>query len=120
MSQYPRRVLTDTAVAWDPHANGAGRVTFARHGTVVDVVPGSALEAAYGLASLSGVIPVSQRGDGTTMSRAAQANLWARTRGSSPPMSSSPGITRRSDWDAARSSTSPPGPRSRTPSGPNG
>ena len=75
MSQYPRRVLTDTAVAWDPHANGAQRATFARHGTVVDIVPGSALEAAYGgTGNLSGVIPVSQRGDGTTLSRAAQAN----------------------------------------------
>jgi hypothetical protein len=74
VSQYPRTVLTDTAVAWDPHSNGAQRATFTRHGTVVDVVPGSALEAAYGPASLSGVIPVSQRGDGTTLSRAAQAN----------------------------------------------
>jgi hypothetical protein len=74
MSQYPRRVLTDTAVSWDPHANGAARYTFTRHGTVVDVVPGSALEAAYGNASLSGVIPVSQRGDDATLSKAAVSN----------------------------------------------
>ena len=75
MSQYQRCVLADTTVGWDPHANGAQRATFARHGTVVDIVPGSALEAAYGgTGNLSGVIPVSQRGDGTTLSRAAQAN----------------------------------------------
>ena len=43
MSQFPRRVLTDTDVAWDLHANGAARSTFTRHGTVVDLVPGSLL-----------------------------------------------------------------------------
>jgi hypothetical protein len=75
VSQYPRRVLTDTWVQWDKHANGVPVTTFTRHGTVVDVVPSSLLEAAYGgSGNLSGVIPVSQRGDGTTMSRAAQAN----------------------------------------------
>ena len=74
MSQYPRRVLTDTTVAWDPHANGAQRTTFTRHGTVVDIPPGSALEAAYGNANLSGVIPVGQRGQGDDLSRAAQSN----------------------------------------------
>jgi hypothetical protein len=74
MSQYPRRVLADMTVAWDPHANGAGRSTFTRHGTVVDVVPGSALEAAYGNASLSGVIPLSQRGNEQCLSRAAVSN----------------------------------------------
>lgn len=74
MSQYPRRVLTDTSVAWDPHANGAERVTFTRHGTVVDVEPGSALEQAYDPANLSGVIPESQRGDGTNLDRAAVSN----------------------------------------------
>ena len=74
MSQYPRRVLTDTDVSWDPHANGAERSTFARHGTVVDIEPGSALEAAYGNANLSGVIPVAQRGQGDDLSRCCQAN----------------------------------------------
>ena len=74
MSQYPRRVLTDISVTWDSHANGVPLTTFTRHGTVADVVPGSALEAAYGNGNLSSVIPVSQRGDGTTLSRAAQAN----------------------------------------------
>ena len=75
MSQYPRTVLADTIVAWDPHANGAQRTTFARKGTVVDIPPGSALEQAYGgPGNLSGVIPLGSRGDGTVLSRAAQAN----------------------------------------------
>jgi hypothetical protein len=74
VSQFPRRVLEDISVSWDPHANGAERATFTRHGTVVDVVPGSALEAAYGNASLSGVIPVSQRGNEACCSRAAVSN----------------------------------------------
>lgn len=74
MSQYPRRVLTDTDVSWDPHANGAERATFTRHGTVVDVVPGSELEAAYGGGNLSGVIPVSARGDDANLSRACVSN----------------------------------------------
>jgi len=74
LSQYPRRVLTDTTVAWDPHANGAQRATFARHGTVVDIVPGSALEAAYGSVNLSGVIPLSQRGNESCLSKAAASN----------------------------------------------
>ena len=76
MSQYPRTVLTDIAVAWDPHANGAGRATFTRHGTVVDVVPGSLPRGRLRRhRNLSGVIPVSQRGDGTTLSKAAASNL---------------------------------------------
>jgi hypothetical protein len=75
MSQFPRRVLTDTAVSWDPHANGASRATFTRHGTVADVVPGSALEAAYGgSGNLSGVIPEAQRGDGTNLDKACVSN----------------------------------------------
>jgi hypothetical protein len=74
VSQYPRLVLTDTDVSWGPHANGAPRATFTRHGTVVDVVPGSALEAAYGNASLSGVIPVSQRGNEACLDHVAVSN----------------------------------------------
>ena len=76
MSQHPQRVLADvTVTAWDPHANGAQCATFVRHGTVVDIVPGSALASAYGGAgNLSGVIPLSQRGQGDDLSRAAQAN----------------------------------------------
>lgn len=74
MSQFPRRVLTDTDVSWDPHANGAERSTFTRHGTVVDVVPGGLLEQAYGAGHLSGVIPLSERGDEACCSRAAVSN----------------------------------------------
>ena len=75
MSQYPQRVLTDTSVTWDNHANGAARATFTRHGTVLDVVPGSALAAAYGgSGNLSGVIPASQCGDGTALSKACVSN----------------------------------------------
>jgi hypothetical protein len=74
MSQYPQRVLTDTSVTWDSHANGAERATFTRHGTVVDVVPGSLLEAAYGPSVLSGVIPLSQRGNEACLSQACVSN----------------------------------------------
>jgi len=75
MSQYPQRVLTDTSVTWDAHANGAARATFTRHGTVVDIAPGGLLELAYGGAgNLSGVIPASQCGDGSCLDRAAVSN----------------------------------------------
>jgi hypothetical protein len=75
MSQYPQRVLTDTVVTWDSHANGVPVTTFVRHGTVADLMPGSALAAAYGgPGNLSGVIPLSQRGNEACLSRAAQAN----------------------------------------------
>lgn len=74
MSQYPRRVQSDVNVVWDNHANGAQRSTFTRHGTVVDVVPGSALEAAYGNSNLSGVIPLSQRGNEACVSHVAVTN----------------------------------------------
>lgn len=75
MSQFPQRVLSDVSVAWDPHANGAARATFARHGTVVDIVPGSALSAAYGgPGNLSGVIPISQRGDEPGVDHVAVSN----------------------------------------------
>jgi hypothetical protein len=75
VSQYPRIVLSDVTVLWDPHANGALRGTFVRKGTVVDVKPGSALETAYGPANLSAVVPVAQRGDGTCWSKSALSNL---------------------------------------------
>jgi hypothetical protein len=75
MSQFPQRVLTDVTVVWDRHANGAPVTTFVRHGTVADLVPGSALSAAYGgSGNLSGVIPVSQRGNESCLSRAAVSN----------------------------------------------
>jgi hypothetical protein len=75
VSQYPQRVLADVSVAWDPHANGAVRTTFARHGTVADIVPGSALALAYGGPSnLSGVIPAGQRGDEPGVDHVAVSN----------------------------------------------
>lgn len=75
MSQFPQRVLTDVTVTWDSHANGAPVTTFVRHGTVADLVPGSALSAAYGgPGNLSGVIPVSQRGNEQCCSKAAVSN----------------------------------------------
>ena len=75
MSQYPQRVLADVTVTWDAHANGAPVTTFVRHGTVADLIPGSKLAAAYGgTGNLSGVIPVSQRGDDSCLSRAAVSN----------------------------------------------
>ena len=79
MSQFPRIVLTDVYVVWDPHANGAERTTFVRKGTVADIPPGSALELAYGGSqNLSAVIPSGdwRRSDysASVFSRAAQAN----------------------------------------------
>jgi hypothetical protein len=75
MSQYPQRVLSSVTVAWDPHANGAERTTFVKQGTVVDIVPGSPLATAYGGdGNLSGVIPLSQRGNEPCLSNAAVTN----------------------------------------------
>jgi hypothetical protein len=75
MSQFPQRVLTDTVVTWDRHADGVPVTTFVRHGTVADIIPGSLLASAYGgPGNLSGVIPVSQRGNEACCSRAAVSN----------------------------------------------
>lgn len=75
MSQCPQRVLADVTVLWDAHANGVPVTTFVRHGTVADITPGSALSAAYGgQGNLSGVIPLSQRGNEACCSRAAVSN----------------------------------------------
>jgi hypothetical protein len=75
MSQFPQRVLTDVLVVWDRHANGVPVTTFTRHGTVADIVPGSALAAAYGgSGNLSGVISLGQRGNAACLSRAAVSN----------------------------------------------
>jgi len=75
VSQYPQRVLADILVTWDRHANGVPVTTFARHGTVADIVPGSALAAAYGGSSnLSGVLPATQRGNEACCSRVAVSN----------------------------------------------
>ncbi len=52
MSQYPRYVLAGVTIDRD------GGQTFVKSGTVVDIKPGSELEAAYGGASnLSALIP---------------------------------------------------------------
>ena len=46
-----------------------------RPGTVVDIPPGSALEAAYGgSGNLSSVIPAAQRGQGDDLDRSCQHN----------------------------------------------
>lgn len=75
MSQFPQRVLTDISVTWDSHANGVPLTTFVRHGTVADLVPDSALASAYGGSpNLSGVIPLSQRGNESCLSKACVSN----------------------------------------------
>ncbi len=66
MAGHPRYVLTDTEVSWD------GGTTFVRAGTIVDIAPGSALEAVYGgSGNLSAVIVT---GDPEDADHAAQAN----------------------------------------------
>jgi hypothetical protein len=76
VSQYPRIVLTDVWVYWDAPPQGI----FVRHGTVVDIPPGSKLETAYGgPGNLSAVVPPRdpRRSDelgATTFSKAALAN----------------------------------------------
>lgn len=47
MSQYPRTVLAGVTV----------RGVFVKAGTVLDIAPGSSLEAEYGAGNLSAVIP---------------------------------------------------------------
>lgn len=75
MSQFPQRVLTDVTVVWDRHANGVPLTTFVRHGTVADLIPGSALAGAYGgPGNLSGIIPFSQRGSEAACSKACVSN----------------------------------------------
>jgi len=74
LSQYPRRLLTGTTVSWDPAANGMANQRFFRAGTVADIVPGSALEQAWGPQNLSGVIPLSARGDESCVSHEAVSN----------------------------------------------
>jgi hypothetical protein len=70
VSANPRFITADTTVSWGQ----PGCLVFLRRGTVLDVVPGGQLETAIGAGSLSGIIPAGQRGDGTCLSRAAQAN----------------------------------------------
>jgi hypothetical protein len=72
MSTSPRRVLTDTLVTWDVPGSPPLLV---RHGSVVDIPVGSALETAYGGSSnLSAIIPANQRGQGDTLDRSWTAN----------------------------------------------
>jgi hypothetical protein len=71
MSAYPRRVLTGVTVSWD------GVQRYFRPGTVADVVPGSQLEAVYGVPSnLSPVItgPVVSPEAAPCLSREALSN----------------------------------------------
>lgn len=59
MSANARIVLNDIWVQWDVDGT---LPLFVRHGTIVDIAAGSALERAYGLANLSPVIaPWDQR-----------------------------------------------------------
>jgi hypothetical protein len=75
MSQFPQRILSDVSVTWDKHASGVPLTTFVRRGTVADLIPGSALSLAYGgPGNLSGVIPVSQRGNEQCCSKACVTN----------------------------------------------
>jgi hypothetical protein len=53
VSAYPRRVLASVWVSSD----GGRTSVFVKDGSVVDIVPGSQLEAAYGAGNLSAVIP---------------------------------------------------------------
>jgi hypothetical protein len=53
MSQYPRRVMASITVT----ADGGRTSVFVKNGTVVDIKPGSQLEAAYAAGNLSAVIP---------------------------------------------------------------
>jgi len=45
MSANPRRLLSDTSVSWGEPGSPPWRV---RRGTIIDITPGSALEAAHG------------------------------------------------------------------------
>jgi hypothetical protein len=76
MSQYPRRILADTWVAWTrPNFPGSTpTLVFVRRGTVADIPPGSALEGLYGgPGNLSAVIPA-QHGQDDMLSHAAVSN----------------------------------------------
>jgi hypothetical protein len=71
MSQYPRRVLADLTIA-----QGPAWTWFVRRGTVVDVVPGSQLEAWYGASNLSPVLTGPSRSPeaAASLSKEALAN----------------------------------------------
>ena len=74
MSQYPRTVLAPVTV------NRDGGQTFVKSGSVVDIVPGSELEQAYGGSgkSLGGDTdrrPVAQPGGGTRAEQGSPSEL---------------------------------------------
>ncbi len=74
MSANPRIVLTGTYVQWDRDGT---LPLYVRAGTVVDIVPGSALETAYGgSTNLSPVLAPwdPRRGSETVLSKAAITN----------------------------------------------
>jgi hypothetical protein len=71
VSAYPRRVLATGYFTWPP---GASVPTYVLRGTLVDAVPGSALEAAYSVLGLSPVLTAAQLGDGSTADRAWTSN----------------------------------------------
>ena len=71
MSTAPRRVLVDITVQWGEPGTPPLRV---RHGSIVDVPVGSALEAAYGASNLSAVIPAGQRAHGDTLDKSFLSN----------------------------------------------
>jgi hypothetical protein len=66
VSQYPRRVTSPVEVAWGE----PGCSIWVRAGSAVDVVLGSALEAAYGLANLEPLPP----GDPQNADKSALSN----------------------------------------------
>ena len=68
---FPRWVLTTGYFTWPP---GASVASYVLRGTLVDVPPGSALEAAYAVLGLSPVLTASQLGDDSTADRTWTAN----------------------------------------------
>lgn len=72
MSANPRIVLNDTWVG--PATTFQPGSFFVRHGTVVDITPGSALEQEYGGPANLAPLPASQSGDDTIADHAALGN----------------------------------------------
>jgi hypothetical protein len=56
VSQHPRRLLSDTSVSWPP----GSPALLVRRGSLIDVLPGSALETAYGGAGNLAVLTAQQ------------------------------------------------------------
>ena len=70
MSAHPRRVLATGYITWPP---GASVPTHVKAGSVVDIPPGSALEAAYGVLGLDNVSSP-QLGRGETLDKSFLSN----------------------------------------------